>query len=162
MQRFEPPPLPGDGSDREPGDRHTSPRVGRPASSFATPAPPYPSPPGPYATPSSPTTPQDGEPGVGPWGQPAMPAWGAPVPAHPQATTVLVLGILSIVLVPLLGPVAWVMGRKALREVDASPTLVSNRSQLVAGMVLGIISTAMLAIGLFWVLAVIGLLFAAV
>lgn len=90
-----------------------------------------------------------------------MQAWGAPAAAHPQATTVLVLGILSIVLIPVLGPVAWVIGRRALTEVDASPVPVSNRSQLVAGMVLGIISTAMLALGLVWFLAVIGWLFAA-
>jgi hypothetical protein len=35
-----------------------------------------------------------------------------------NATLILVLGILSIVCLPILGPVAWIMGNKALQELD--------------------------------------------
>ncbi|GGK78214.1 hypothetical protein [Ornithinimicrobium pekingense] len=71
--------------------------------------------------------------------------WGAPAsPVHPRGTTVLVLGILSVVVAPVLGPFAWAMGRTALREADAAPAPVSNRSSLQAGMALGVIGTALL------------------
>lgn len=35
-----------------------------------------------------------------------------------NATLILVLGILSIVCLPILGPVAWIMGNNALKELD--------------------------------------------
>ena len=41
---------------------------------------------------------------------------------HPQGTTILVLGILSLVVCGILGPFAWSMGNKALREINADPT----------------------------------------
>ena len=41
-------------------------------------------------------------------------------PKHPQAVTVLVLGILGIVVCGLCGPFAWSMGNKAEREMAAS------------------------------------------
>lgn len=36
-----------------------------------------------------------------------------------NGTLILVLGILSLVLCGLLGPVAWIMGNNALRNIDA-------------------------------------------
>jgi hypothetical protein len=67
---------------------------------------------------------------------------------HPQGTTVLVLGILSLVLCSILGPVAWVMGNNAIREMDADPLAVwSNRSNITAGRICGIISSVLLMIG---------------
>lgn len=76
------------------------------------------------------------------------PSWGAPSSgyAHPQGTTVLVLGILSVVVMPLLGPFAWVMGHRSLREVDSSGVPASNRQMLVGGMVTGIIGTVFLGL----------------
>src|SRR5689334_13201183 len=37
----------------------------------------------------------------------------------PRGTTILVLGILSLVLCSLLGPVAWAMGNEELRRLDS-------------------------------------------
>lgn len=69
---------------------------------------------------------------------------------HPNGTTVLVLGILSLVACGLLGPVAWVMGNKALREMNAEPGVTfSNRGSVTAGRVCGIVGTAFVAIGMF-------------
>jgi hypothetical protein len=52
-----------------------------------------------------------------------------------------VLGILGVVLCPLCGPVAWVLGRKAEQEVDASGGRIGGRGLGTAGKILGIIGT---------------------
>lgn len=70
---------------------------------------------------------------------------------HPQGTLILVLGIVSIVLCQLTGPVAWIMGRKALREIDASRQPTTNRGQVMAGMICGIIGTVFLVIAVLYV-----------
>ena len=67
---------------------------------------------------------------------------------HPQGTTILVLGILSLAICGLLGPFAWSMGNKALREMDANSGLWSNRGNVTAGRICGIISTCLLALGI--------------
>lgn len=61
-----------------------------------------------------------------------------------NATLILVLGILSIVCIPLLGPVAWVMGNNALRELDQGFGDPNSRGLVVAGRILGIIGTVLL------------------
>ncbi len=69
-------------------------------------------------------------------------------PKHPQATTVLVLGILGLVLCQLLGPFAWHMGNKAKREIDANPAAFSGEGEVNAGRIMGIIGTAILGLSL--------------
>lgn len=85
-----------------------------------------------------------------------QPGW-APVPKHPDATTVLVLGILGLVLCGVLAPFAWVMGNKALREIDANPGRVDGRSEVNAGRILGIIGTVLLGLGILAAVALFGL-----
>ena len=81
------------------------------------------------------------QPGYGqPYGQPG---YGQQVD-HPQGTTILVLGILGLVFCQILGVVAWVMGNNALREIDANPAAYSNRSNVAAGRMLGIIATVLI------------------
>jgi hypothetical protein len=63
---------------------------------------------------------------------------------HPQGTTVLVLGILSLVVCQFLGPVAWVMGNTAIAEIDRNPSAYSNRGSVQAGRICGIISSVLL------------------
>jgi hypothetical protein len=67
-----------------------------------------------------------------------------------QATTVLVLGILSLVLCQVLGPFAWVMGNKELAAIDAGKRPPQNRGTAQAGRVLGIIGTVLLGVGVFF------------
>jgi hypothetical protein len=80
--------------------------------------------------------------------------------APSNATTVLVLGILSIVVCELLGPVAWVMGNETLGQMDAGLMDDYNRGSAVAGRILGIIATVLLVavipFVLFFVLANLG------
>jgi len=80
----------------------------------------------------------------------------AQLPIEPRqqassAVAALVLGILSVVLCPLCGPVAWVLGRKAEQEVDASGGRIGGRGLGTAGKILGIVGT-------FFIVLLIGLL----
>lgn len=73
----------------------------------------------------------------------------APFPVQAQsqaggATAALVLGILSIVLCPLCGPVAWGLGRKAEQEIDRSGGHLGGRGLATAGKILGIIGTLLI------------------
>jgi len=74
-------------------------------------------------------------------------------PPHPQETAVLVLGILGIVVAGILGPIAWYMGNKALRECASGMYIATD--QLKVGRILGIVGTILLIIA---VVAVIGIL----
>ena len=71
---------------------------------------------------------------------------------HPQGTLILILGILSILCLSILGPVAWIMGNKAVREIDANPGAYTNRGTVNAGRICGIIGTILLVLGLIWVI----------
>ncbi len=77
----------------------------------------------------------------------APPPYGPPPPNHPQTTTVLILGILGLVLCQVLGPFAWSMGNKALREIDASQGQVGGRDTVNVGRILGMVGTALLILG---------------
>lgn len=65
---------------------------------------------------------------------------------HPQGTIVLVLGILGLVMCQILGPVAWVMGNRAMAEIDAAPGRYSNRGAVNAGRICGIVGTVLLGV----------------
>ncbi|MGI9602061.1 MAG: DUF4190 domain-containing protein [Acidimicrobiales bacterium] len=77
--------------------------------------------------------------------QPGYGAGGFPV-EHPKGTTVLILGICSLVVCGILGPVAWAMGNTALAEIDAAPGRYSNRGNVVAGRICGMVATAFMAL----------------
>jgi hypothetical protein len=78
---------------------------------------------------------------------------GYPRADHPRATLALVLGLVAVagglaLAVPLLlAPFAWVIGRGVVRDVDASGGQLGGRELGSAGMVLGIVGTALLALG---------------
>lgn len=74
-------------------------------------------------------------------------------PDHPQATLVLVLGIVGITVCSVVAPVAWVMGGRVVAEIDASNGQIGGRANANAGRILGIVGTAL--IGLAVVVAVV-------
>lgn len=80
--------------------------------------------------------------------QPWPPVYAPQPPTHPQAITVLVLGILAVVVCGLVGPFAWVMGNRVVAEIDAARGQVGGRTEATIGRVLGIVGTALLAAGL--------------
>ena len=86
---------------------------------------------------------------------PPPPVYGSPYGGfggreHPQGTTILVMGILSLVIGfacgigLLLGPVAWVMGNNAIAEIDQNPPAYTNRGSVQAGRICGIVSSALI------------------
>lgn len=79
---------------------------------------------------------------------------GTPYSEASQATTVLVLGILGIVLCGVLGPVAWIMGNQELAAIDAGRRPPENRGTANAGRILGIITTVLLIVGLVAIIAI--------
>lgn len=90
------------------------------------------------------------------WQQPAgswqHPGYQAPptppvyAPDHPQATLSLVLGILGVVACGVVAPFAWVVGRRTLREIDASQGRVGGRTTAQVGYVLGVVGTVLLVL----------------
>jgi hypothetical protein len=102
----------------------------------------------PYGTPY-PSQGQDdhpyGTPYPGGYVQPYPGGYGS-VGNHPQGTLILVFGIAGF-FVGVLGPVAWVMGSRALKEIRASGSHPANEQQIVVGRILGIIVTVLLVLG---------------
>lgn len=79
--------------------------------------------------------------------QPGFPTDPNRFPEASQATTILVLGILGLILCQVLAPVAWVMGNNELEAIDAGRRPSENRGTANAGRILGIVGTVLLAIG---------------
>lgn len=84
---------------------------------------------------------------------PPPPAAGAPQPGgavpqdHPKAGTALVVGIVSLVCCQVLGIPAYLMGRNAEREIKASGGRYGGEAKASTAKLLGIISMALLALG---------------
>ncbi len=116
----------------------------------STPPPPPPPPSwGPGPIPADVPKPTSGMPPYAPYpgyGETARGGWATW--QHPSGTTVMVLGILSLVFCGLLGPVAWIMGNRAMREISQRSGTCTNQSQIVAGRICGMIASAILALGL--------------
>jgi hypothetical protein len=99
-----------------------------------------------------------------PYGAPAYGGYQPSPPDHPQATTILVLGIIGV-FVGVVAPVAWWMGSKAKKEIEASGGRIGGLQQVTVGWILGIIMSILLAVSLvimlFVFIAVIGVFAAA-
>jgi hypothetical protein len=72
----------------------------------------------------------------------------------PRGTTILVLGILSIMLCQVLGPVAWAMGNEELRRIGIGQVDPMTRNSVTAGRICGIVATVLLIIS---VITVVGM-----
>ncbi len=70
----------------------------------------------------------------------------------PRAGAILTLGILSLAVCGLLGPIAWSMGNEELRRIDAGLTAPDGRSTASAGRICGIIASSFLMLGGFFIL----------
>ncbi len=69
-----------------------------------------------------------------------------------RGTTLLVLGILSIVVCQILGPITWIMGNKDLAKINAGLMDPAGLDQTKIGKILGIIGTVFLILlVVFWV-----------
>jgi len=101
---------------------------------------PYPA----YGRPADPYAPSGGYPGY--QTQPYQQGYGGPVGDHPQGVLILVLGIAGLLFAGILSPVAWVLGNRALREINATGVHPGNESMIAAGRILGIIGTVVLVL----------------
>lgn len=86
-----------------------------------------------------PEYPQQGHPGGGHHQQPPQ--------EYRNGTLILILGIVGLVACAPLGIAAWVMGHKAIKEIDASGITYTNRGVVNAGRIIGIIATVLMIIG---------------
>jgi uncharacterized membrane protein YjgN (DUF898 family) len=77
-----------------------------------------------------------------------------------RGTTVLVLGILSIALCYICGPIAWVMANKDIAKMNAGLMDPIGLEQTKAGKICGIIGTVFLILGT--IFAVVYVIFAMV
>ncbi len=67
---------------------------------------------------------------------------------HGTATTALILGILSLVCCGLLGIPAYILGRRAEREIQASGGRLTGEGLAQAGWLLGVVSIVLMILGL--------------
>lgn len=72
-------------------------------------------------------------------------------PMHPNANTSMIIGIVGLVSIAMVcglglfaSPVAWHMGAKAVREIDANPQQWRGRSEANTGRITGMIGTILL------------------
>ncbi len=75
----------------------------------------------------------------------------------PRGGTVLTLGILSLVVCTVMGPIAWSMGNEELRRIDSGETSPEGRGSVTAGRVCGIISSVLLMFTAFMLLIAVAL-----
>ncbi len=83
------------------------------------------------------------------------PSMGGPPPAgNPvNGTLILVLGILGLVCLPILSPVAWIMGNSAMATLNAGGGDESQRGMANIGRILGIVGTVLMILYIIaWIL----------
>lgn len=71
---------------------------------------------------------------------------GMEPPRSSNATTILVLGILSLVVCAVMGPIAWWMGSAELKLIDAGLVSRQDRGSVNAGYICGIIGSVLMMI----------------
>jgi hypothetical protein len=69
------------------------------------------------------------------------------LPTHPNATPAVVLGVLgvlgAVVCLGFFAPLAWWLGARSVRQIDADPATYGGRGKANAGRILGIVGTAL-------------------
>jgi Domain of unknown function (DUF4190) len=88
---------------------------------------------------------------------PEPPYGPPPVPARQDggATAAMVLGICSLVLCGLLGPVALFIGISARRRIRESGGYLSGDGQATAGIVMGAITSALIALAIVLIVVIV-------
>ncbi len=71
--------------------------------------------------------------------------------AKGNSTLILVLGIVGLLCCNLLGPVVWYMGKQELQGIAEGRIAAANEGTAKAGMILGIIGTALLVFSILWI-----------
>jgi hypothetical protein len=82
-----------------------------------------------------------------------------PQSASSQAVTAFVLGLLGLTCCPLVGPVAWYLGKQEAAAIAAGRSPASGEGIAKAGFILGILGSIYLAGGLLWMFFLGGMAF---
>ncbi len=64
-----------------------------------------------------------------------------------KAVVILVLGVVSLLIIQILGPVPWIMGNRALKSMGPD---APRRGFVVAGRIMGMIATAFFVLTIIW------------
>lgn len=64
----------------------------------------------------------------------------------PRSGTILTLGILSLVVCAICGPIAWSMGNEEIRRIEAGQTPPDGMGSVTAGRTCGIIGTVVMIV----------------
>lgn len=73
-------------------------------------------------------------------------------PRSSNAVTILVLGILSLVVCAVMGPIAWWMGHAELQQIRAGLVSEQDRGMVNAGYICGIIGSVLLMLSVLLIL----------
>ena len=65
-----------------------------------------------------------------------------------RGVLILVLGILGLIVCQLLAPVAWIMGKGDMAQIDSGQMDPEGRGLTQAGMILGIVGTIFIVLSL--------------
>jgi hypothetical protein len=71
--------------------------------------------------------------------------------ASSQAVTAFVLGILSLVCCPLMGPIAWYLGKQEAAAIAQGRSPAAGEGIAKTGLILGILGSIYLAGALLWI-----------
>jgi zinc ribbon protein len=86
----------------------------------------------------------------------AYPNYGQNYALPSRGNTILVLGILSLTVCSILGPVAWSMGNEELRRIEAGQASSAGHQSANAGKICGMIASILLILaGVFILIAVV-------
>lgn len=108
------------------------------------------------ATPVDPSAPRPVTTGYAGYYPPVTPA-GYQAPRSSNATTILVLGILSLVVCAVMGPIAWWMGKSELQQIDAGLISSQDRGTVNAGYICGIIGSVLMLISVLMIVFVLAM-----
>lgn len=72
-----------------------------------------------------------------------------------RGVLILVLGILGLLVCPIFGPIAWIMGKGDLAEMDAGQMDPEGRGLTQAGWICGIIGSIFIILGILGGIAVV-------
>lgn len=140
-----------------PNDQSGSPQTGQPQ-------PPGQQPPQPFGSP-----PENPPPGFDPYGTqqsqqqyaPYYRQMGGYYAKASNASTILILGIVGLVVCAPCGIAAWIMGKQTLTDMDRGQMDPRDRGMANAGMICGIIATVLMVLAFCAYAALFGFAFAA-
>jgi hypothetical protein len=99
---------------------------------------------------ATPVDPGAARPAYSPFASPSP--YSSEPPRSQNATTILVLGILSLVVCGVLGPIAWHMGHGEIQRIRAGLVSSQDHGMVNAGYICGIIASVLMMVTVLFIL----------